>query len=421
MYRTYGDVGAACNEISFAYRSVPFFRERRAKGEFGPSAALQAHDLIKVPLTSKTDYRKHFPAGILVDGRSVNDPYVNRLQSSGTSGDRLVSVIHAFKLAERMANCVSLNRELGFLLDEPKIRTCRYAAPNCSDVECSNPNVPMEQRILQDGTLVLPVHHDLLTTPERMLQAAFEELHSYRPNIWYVDPMHLAFLIRKARESGWSFDVDRRVAVLLSYTMGTQALLRQLATLCKGHFPVVTVMGMSEFGFVGLDCHAGALHLNDKDYFLEFLALEEGGGSTDLWELVITSVGDRLCPHIRYRTHDVYRLLPRCECGHSMPAVSFEGRRKDLIQLASGRVVTPRDLDRVVGAPPFIDMFQLTYQRPSTFIFRYSGDAERSNAADMQALREGLEGLLESTSVRIELVKYFPFERGGKFQLIRTS
>src|SRR5690606_3146199 len=165
MYKSYGDIEAAQKEVAFAYEKVPFFRNGSS-----PPNWLGAGGMTNVPLTSKVEYRKNFPRGILAEGRSVNDPYVNRMQSSGTSGDRLVSVVHAFKLADRMANCVAVNKRLEFLTKVPRIRTCRYAAPNCCDVECSNPNVGMEDRILQDGTLVRPVHHDFLTTPDRMLR-----------------------------------------------------------------------------------------------------------------------------------------------------------------------------------------------------------------------------------------------------------
>lgn len=422
MYKAYGNIASACSEVDFARRSVPFFAETLAGL---PGSGAKGADLFRnVPLTTKADYRKNFPGRILAKGRSVNDAYVSRLQSSGTSGDRLISVIHSFKLADRMANCLSLNRDLLFLQEAAKVRTCRYAAPNCSDVECSNPNVTMDQRILPDGTLVLPVFHDLLTTPKPMLRQAFDELHSYEPNLWYLDPMHLAFLIKKAREWGWTWEIDpnRKLGVLLTYTLATQALLRQIDGLCGGRFPVASVLGMSEFGYVGLGCHEGTLHLNDQDYFLEFMRVETESAANQLWELAITSVGDRLCPHIRYNTNDIYRLMPEpCACGNAMPAVSFEGRRKDLVPLASGKIVTPKDLDRAVGAPAWIDIFQLTFQRPDTFILRYSGDASCFVEEEGRALKDRLGELLESSTVRIEVVQYFPFERGGKFQLIRTS
>ena len=419
MHIAFGDINAVKKEIGFAYDKVPFFRNSLTPALAAAIAAITSPaDVTQIPATSKVDYRKNFPHGILADGRSVDDAQVSRMQSSGTSGDRLVTVMHSFKLADRMSNCLEVNPDLHFLLDEATIRTCRYAAPNCSDVECSNPYTTMQDRILPDGTLVLPVHHDLLTTPQTMLRVAFDEMHSYRPNLWYVDPMHMTYLILKARELGWEWSVPDKLAVLLSYAYATQALLRQLREFFGSKTPVAGVVAMSEFGFVGVECDQHTLHLNDKDFYLEFDNEEDDPDG--VFELSVTSIGDRLCPHIRYRTNDLYRILPQCRCGSSMPAVAFEGRRKDVVTLANGKQITPRGLDQIVGAPLWIDVYQLTVQRQSHFVFRYKGNPEHQDAQQLAQLKQQLESWLDTSEVRMEAVEYFPFERGGKFQIIRA-
>lgn len=417
MVVSFGDINKAKAEVEFAHKKVRYFKENMRLGsDFRDSSSLD-----KVPISDKSVYRTNFPGGVLAEGTSLNDPYVSRMQSSGTSGDRLVSVMHSFKLAERMANCLSANPSLKYLANIPRIKTCRYAAPNCSDVECANPRSTMADRTLKDGTLVLPVYHDLLTTPIDMLRMAFDELHAYAPDIWYVDPMHLSVLIKRAREEAWEFILERKIAVLLTYTYATQALIRQINTLCQGHAPVVSVMAMSEFGFVGLGCEHGNLHLNNKDYFLEFKPLKGARTEDNLWELIITSIGDRLCPHIRYQTNDIYHLHDGCSCGSKMPVVSFLGRAKDLLKLSNGKYVTPGSLDSVVGPTSWIDIYQLTEQAPGSYIFRYSGNRALHTESECQELHERLCELLDSKSVRMDYVNYFPFERGGKFQLIRKS
>lgn len=88
-----------------------------------------------------------------------------RFQSSGTSGERLNSAIFSFDLARRQATSLSVNEKFNSLwLPGKKLKLCRYAPPNCSDVECGIGLSTMEERTLADGTLVLPVAHDLLAT-----------------------------------------------------------------------------------------------------------------------------------------------------------------------------------------------------------------------------------------------------------------
>lgn len=409
----FGDYDAACREYEFARNHVPFFRGREAAP--APGGAFD-----QIPPTTKADYRANFPFGIIAEGHLPTDPHVQRLQSSGTEGDRLSTVAHEFLLAERMWRCLTLNRELKPLLQVAKIRTCRYAAPNCSDVECANPHAAMADRILPDGTLVLSVHHDLLTTPDRMIETALKELAEYRPNMIYADPTHLAFLIRSARRLGVADPIPPDAAVVLSYSFATAGALRDIRGAATRGNPVARALSMSEFGYLGMECHCGTIHLNAADFYLELLpagaAAEDG---EPLLELAVTSVGDRLCPHVRYLTGDLYRVAGGCACGTGMPGVTLEGRRKDSLILGGGRMVTPRALDRAIGSRPWIDVYQVG-ARGQDYDFRFIGDPAAEDRDDIPRLQAALEALLEAR-VRVGRATYLPAARGGKFMTIRTG
>jgi phenylacetate-coenzyme A ligase PaaK-like adenylate-forming protein len=408
----FGDLEAARREHDYAARKVPFFRDRAASG---------AHngDFGALPFTTKADYRAHFPVGVVADGYAPAGALVQRLQSSGTEGDRLVTVAHEFLLAERMWRALDANRDMRPLLAAAKIRTCRYAAPNCSDVECSNPNAAMKDRLLPDGTLVLPVYHDLLTTPEAMIRAAVAEIADYDPNLLYVDPTHLAFLIRSARALGIADMIPPGASIILSYSFATRLALRDIEAAAGPGTPCAAAVAMSEFGYVGIECHEGTLHLNDVDYYLELLPLDDrSGGGEPLMELAVTSVGDKLCPHVRYLTGDLYRLAPPCRCGNSMPAVILEGRKKDSLVLGDGGMITPRALDRCVGAPPWMHVYQLCVLGADRYVFRFIGEPS-ADEADLAALADRLKHLLRTSRLRVERTHYLPSARGGKFATVR--
>jgi phenylacetate-CoA ligase len=410
----FGDLDAACREYEFARTNVPFFRARAsepvARGGFD-----------RIPPTTKADYRANFPTGIIAEGRRPTDTHVQRLQSSGTEGDRLSTVVYEFLLAERMWRCLTLNRDLKPLLDIPRIQTCRYAAPNCSDVECANPNSTREDRILPDGTLVLPVHHDLLTTPDSMIETALRELAEYEPNLIYTDPTHFAFLIRSARRLGVPAPIPAGAAIVLTYSFATQVALREIRGAARGGNAVAAAISMSEFGYLGIECHCGTLHLNSADFYLELIpagtAAEDG---EPLLELAVTSLGDRLCPHVRYLTGDLYRLAEGCPCGTAMPGVQLEGRRKDSLARTDGGLVTPRALDSTVGPRPWIDAYQVGPRGPGEHDFRYIGDPAAEDRDDAEHLRRALETLLEGR-VRLGRSTYLPSARGGKFMTVRAA
>lgn len=404
---------AVREEITFAYEHQPLWRDRMNRVGLRPADVTRPADLRRLPTTVKADYRTNFPAGVLVRGTSPNDPFVQRSQSSGTAGDRLLTVAHTHWLAERMIAILAANPALSAVcLGMRHQRLVRYAPPNCSEVECANPQTTMRDRLLPDGALVLPVAHDLLATPATLIEMAIAEMHEWRPGWLYADPTHLAFLIRECRRRGVRPPASCR-GLVLTYTQSTGAARRQI----REFFPTGTVaaelVAMSELGWLALECPAGRLHLNADRYCMEMLVGDRPARTGELADLVVTTLGDRLCPHMRYRTGDVYRVLEPCCCGSPLPAVSFEGRRRDVVMRDGNVVITPRSLDRLVDHEG-IDVYQLQQLDADRFEFRYIPNPA-FGARQEQALRWALEEAIgPSATIHVEATGYIPCERSGK-------
>jgi phenylacetate-CoA ligase len=406
----------AVHEVAYAYFAVPFFRRHMDDAGCAPTDLRRPSDLERIPPTVKAQYRSNFPHGVLAAGHGLDDPMLRRLQSSGTEGDRLLSVTYVFTLAERMATSLQMNPRYRFLSEASAIKTCRFAAPNCSDVECANPNSTMQDRTLPDGTLVLPVYHDLLTTPDAMLEQAAAEMSEYDPNLFYVDPVHMTWLAAHlARRGVQRWPGKRQAAVILSYTMPTHGTRRRIETFFGPGVPVAGALAMSEFGYLGMECQEGTLHLNTTDFYLEFVRDGQPGGPGELAELYVTTLRERVSPKIRYRTGDFYRRHHTpCRCGSAHPAVTYEGRRKNLLTAGGGRRVTPREVDDVIGVRSWIDLYQLSQLGADRFVLRFVG--ERSpDAREEESLRGQLADLLASSNVRCVHASYIASERGGKF------
>lgn len=408
-----GALESAIAEIAFAYEHVPFFRRHLDAAGLDVRRLRTVEDVRRVPATVKADYRRHFPAEILASGTSLADPTLQRSQSSGTAGDRLVTVAERVTLAQRMQAALAVHPplfELLSLLVRP--RSARYAAPNCSAVECAVPNTTIEDRILPDRTLVLPVAHDLLATPRSMLDQAVAELASWRPDWLYADPTHLAHLARHHRATGAAAPCVR--AVVLTYTAATMVARRQVREFLPGVLDV-EIVSMSEFGWLGAECPLGRLHLNTESYYVELLA-DDGRPAQpgELAELVITSLGDEVCPHIRYRIGDTCRLLDGCACGHRFPAVTWEGRRRDHLRRGGAVLLTPRGLDEIVGPAPWLDVYRACQLDDEHLEFRYLPN-ERAADVDERGLRARLAAAVPGLEVRFERAGHLSSERSGKF------
>lgn len=432
----------ALEELANAYERVPFFGGHLDRAGLKPQEIRTPADFRRVPRTVKADYRRNFPAGVLMRGATMNDPFVFSSRSSGTAGDRLLTATHTFSLAERLFSASEANPPMLALFGRSSpARICRYAPPNCSDVECALPSTTTQSRTLPDGTLVLPVAHDLMATPEVMVDQAVAELISYRPQWLYVDPTHLAFLVRGMRTRA-AEPPPECGGVVLTYNLVTAVARRQIADFFGPGVIVAEVSSMSELGWLGMECPGGFLHLNTGSFYFELLAGEgTGGGSTggerpcqpgELGELVATSIGDQLSPHIRYRTGDLYRLVPGdCPCGHGTPRAEHHGRQRDTLVRGDRGALTARQLDALVGSAEWLDCYQMRQVGDEQFVLRYVPSAgggamgagtespgterpateSRGAGQVAEAVREALG---DRARVSVSAVPFIECERSGK-------
>lgn len=413
----HGSFAAARAEIDYAYDRVAAFRSHMETSGLTPADVQSPADFELIPPTSKQFYRRNYPAGILARGTTLSSAHVMRFQSSGTGGERLNSAILSYDLARRQATALSVNdRFAGLWRPGARLRICRYAPPNCSDVECASGLSTAQERILPDGTLVLPVSHDLLSTPDRHVHQALDEIASYAPDMLVVDPTHLAFLSRKARAAGRRITSGAALHVVCGYTLLTRIARRQIEDFMGPHVPVADMLGMSELGYIGFECHHGRRHLNSRDFYVELLDAGRRVQPGQVGELVITTIDDSLIPRIRYATGDLFTLVEEsCPCGSDLPVVRVEGRASHCLQLGKGKRVTPGSLDACVGNARFLDLYRMDQLADGSCRFRYIANAA-STAKEISDLAARLASLVAPRELKLDPVDYIPCERSGKFQ-----
>lgn len=410
-------VDLAVGEARYAHLHTPAYRTLLKEAGVDIDDVVDLAGFRTLPFTDKHYYRSHYPTGVVaLDIALSAEQHVLLSHSSGTGGDRLTTAAYTYDLAQRMSRTTSVHPELrGQLLRSRSQRVVRYAAPNCSDVECASPLTTMESRTLRDGTLVLPVGHDLLATRPSMIEQAIDEIRQYRPDWFYTDATHLAFLLREYRRRGLPAPDTR--AVVLTYTLATHVARRQIRAELGPDVPMAEVVSMSELGWVAMECPLGRLHLNSASFFTELLDRRTGAPVAEggLGELVVTSLRDRLLPHVRYRTGDLYRLMPPCACGSTFLPVRHEGRAVHFLRLPDGRSISPKEFDDVVGPDEGVIAYRMQQRATNRLRFTYI-PSPAATAAGAAALRDRVRAAV-GDGVRIETdeVDYIPTERTGKF------
>ncbi len=409
-----GDFSLVQKEITYAYENVPFFGELLNRHSLHPDNIRRPSDMDKLPPTSKRHYRRNFPYGVLAKGISIGDPFLDQVPSSGTESERLLTVEYSALYSLRLLECLEVAPGFKKPFKARGRRHVWYAPPNCSDVECANPNSTTEDRLLADGRLILSVYHDLLTTSERLIEQTIQEIDTYQPNLYYADPTHLAFLIREMKKRNHRPHV---APIALTFTQCTHVSRRQIEEFFPDDTPCLQAVSMSEFGWVVVECPKGHLHLNNKSFFVEFIRDGREATPGELCELVLTGLGRGATPHIRYKTGDIYSYSEEsCECGSPYPVVHMEGRVKSMLFRNGSIALTSRQLDElIVPNSAGIDLYKLEQLDERIFKLSLIVNEGFEYASAERITCDLNEVLGRDIRIDIDIVDYIASERSGKF------
>jgi phenylacetate-CoA ligase len=268
---------------------------------------------------------------------------------------------------------------------------------------------------LSDGTLVLAVYHDLLTTPEKILEQNIEELDIHQPQLYFIDANHLAFLLRYTGKHK-NGHTPPKAPILASYSPCIKVSKRQIEEAFGREVPFAEVVAMSELGFVAMKCPFGSLHLNTKSFYMELIGNGRPAEPGEMGELFMTSLDNGCIPHIRYRTGDIYRFISNeCLCGHDFPIVEMEGRLRNFLFREGKIALTPRALDKIIDNPPWMDLYKMKQTDDNDFLFSFIANDRYEENCEEYIRKELLQALGDDIDLIVERTDYIPTERSGKF------
>jgi phenylacetate-CoA ligase len=327
-----------------------FYRTRlQAGGVTSPEDVQSLADLEKLPFFTKDDFRDAYPLKMnCVDRRDLLEFHM----SSGSTGTPVVMAYTKNDLlqwAECMARCFAMaGLEKG---DAFQIMPtfglfnggfgcyhgCRKAGLFC--VPASSGNTERQIRLLKDFKV-----------------KGFCSVVSYVPR-----------LIEKldALPEGERDLPALKVGIFGSETFSDETRRRIESRLGIECFDIY---GMTETGGIGTTgqdcrCHAG-IHVFEDQYITEVIDPVTGKVLPDgeCGELVFTSLTREAMPILRYRTHDICRILSRatCDCGRTSLRIDRITGRTDDMLIVKGVNFYPRQVEQALMEIPGVkDEFQI--------------------------------------------------------------
>src|SRR5262249_31343440 len=187
----------------------------------------------------------------------------------------------------------------------------------------------LQLRLMRDlGVTVLPA---IATYPLRLIEVAREER---------FDLASLRLRVGIFGSEMWSDELRARIDRELGLTS-------------------YDIIGMTETGGpgLGIDCAARAgIHVWEDHYLVEIVEPQTGAPVADgtEGELVVSTLTREGLPLVRYRTHDLTRVVSRarCDCGRTMLRVDrLRGRTDDMV-IFKGVNFYPRQVETVVLRQP---------------------------------------------------------------------
>lgn len=311
----------------------PFFKKRFADWGLLPGDIKTPEDIQKIPFTDKSDLREAYPLGI----QAVPDEDVVRIHSSSGTTGMPVIIPYTKKdvddWAEMMKRCyqfAGLNN-----LDRIQI-TPGYGLWTAG--------IGFQAGCELLGAMAVPMGPG---NTDKQLQMMMD----LKTTAITATSSYALLLAETVQARGLSDKIYLKKGVIGSEHWGDKMRRR----ICEGlGIDVYDIYGLTEvYGpGISIDCaeHAGLHYWDD---YLYFEVIDPNTGKVlpegELGELVITTLQKEGGPLIRYRTHDLTRLLPgECACGSKFPRHDrIQGRTDDMVKV-KGVNIYPSQMDGVL-------------------------------------------------------------------------
>jgi len=329
-------------------RTVPFYQERLAG--FDASNIQSLADLTQLPLTSKQDLRDNYPFGMF----AVAMAEVVRIHaSSGTTGKPTV-VGYTANDIETWAGLAARALTLAGVTRDDIVQ-------NAYGYGLFTGGLGLHYGVEKLGAAVVPTSSGNTARQVMLLQ-------DFATTVLCATPSYALVLAEGAAEAG----IDLRAEPLRVGVFGAEPWSEQMRAEIESRLGIAAldIYGLSEVmgPAVAMECtYKTGMHIAEDHFVPEIIDPDTSDplplGSPG--ELVFTCVTKEALPLIRYRTHDLARLLPgECPCGRTTVRMERILGRNDDMLIIRGVNVFPSQIESVLlGLGQLEPHYQLVVER----------------------------------------------------------
>ncbi|MBI4572025.1 MAG: phenylacetate--CoA ligase family protein [candidate division NC10 bacterium] len=411
--------------LGHAAAQVPYYRDLFARAQIDPTGIRTLADLARVPITTKSDLRAHFP------GRTTaaNLPARRRqpMTTSGSTGLPFAFYADTAAADVWLASYLFFREWAGAPLWETRVH---IAAPphfyERGPLQASRGRVsesPLLRRLLLGERVVWLSGPDLTLEAFLACLRALGRRHRY---FLFAFPSHAAELATHLLASGRELPVCPTVVIAYAEDLTpARAAQIQRAFRC----PVVNHYSSLEVLHMAQSCpeNPPLFHVNSERVILRIVRADGTPASPgQRGRVVVTDLANSVMPFINYDQGDWAVAGPPCPCGRGFPTLArLEGREDEAIRTLGGKTMTAVSLERfllrVWGVIPYVAEYQAVQAAPGAVLLQIVPTLDFNQAVSRRLAADLAEWLGPGMTVTVEPVARIDPEPSGKRLTIKAS
>ncbi|MCR4888193.1 MAG: phenylacetate--CoA ligase [Ruminococcus sp.] len=303
--------------------------------EAGITEIHSAEDFAKLPFSEKKDLRDAYPLGLMT---APEDEIVRIHSSSGTTGTPVI-IPYTAKDVDDWATMFARCYEVAGITKKDRIQiTPGYGLWTAG--------IGFQNGAEKLGAMVIPMGPGNTDKQLQMMQ-------DMESTVICATSSYALLLAEEIQKRGIRDKIKLKKGVIGSERWSEK--MRQRISTELG-IELYDIYGLTEiYGpGIGINCEKeSGMHYWDDFIYLEIIDPVTGKNVPDgeIGEIVITTLVKEGAPLIRYRTHDLSRIIPeKCSCGRCYPRIdAIMGRTDDMMKI-KGVNVFPSQIEEVIGS-----------------------------------------------------------------------
>lgn len=385
-------------------KNIPYYNQIFKDLHVDPCEVQDLSILQALPLLTKDLIRKNFDS--LTDQKYSK---FSRFNTGGSSGEPLVFLVSKERISHDVA--------------------AKWRATRWWDVDIGDPEIviwgsPIELKkqdyvkILRDRILRTSLI-SAFELSEKNIRKYIQTIKIKKPKMLFGYPSALSVIARYAQAKGVELgNVGIKVAFVTSEKLYPyQREIIEQVFACK----VANGYGGRDAGFIAHQCPEGAMHITAEDIIVEII--DHNGKPVPVGEsgeIVITHLGTRHFPFLRYRTGDIGRLGDKpCPCGRGLPVLAdIEGRDTDFIVMQDGSLMHGLALIYILREYENIAEFKITQETVTDFSVDIVAQSDFQSSQRDAIASQFKARLGENVNVAVKLTSEIQPEKSGKYRYV---